>query len=154
MDLAYFAYGSNLDQQQMTRRCPGHKVVGRGALARHRLTFRGDGEDWGGAVATIEPDPMNTVWGVVFLLGPEDLRVLDGYEGCRGLSDPTSLYDRRQVDVRLVSGQTVSAIAYVMRERAEGLPSRKYLGAITRGASSHGLPVDYVEELAARATVD
>ena len=154
MPFKYFAYGSNLDPEQMTRRCPGHRVIGAGFLPGHRLRFQGEGEDWGGAVATIVADPSDTVWGVVFELTDEDLRVLDGYEGCRGDDDPTSLYVRRDFPVRLADGGSVNAIAYVMRRRPEGNPSKRYLGAITRGARSHGLPTDYVDRLAAHPTAD
>jgi gamma-glutamylcyclotransferase (GGCT)/AIG2-like uncharacterized protein YtfP len=152
--ISYFAYGSNLDPQQMTSRCPGHRVVGPAFLPGYRLAFQGNGEDWGGAVATLEPDPRGTVWGVVFELTAEDLVVLDRYEGCRGKDDPASLYDRRDFELRLAYGGSVTAIAYVMRDRPEGKPSKKYLSAITRGASSHQLPVDYIERLAACPTAD
>ena len=154
MAFTYFAYGSNLDLEQMRRRCPAHRVVGNASLAGHRLRFQGEGEDWGCPVATIVPDPAGTVWGVVFDLTAEDFRVLDDYEGCRGDDDPTSLYVRREYEVRFDDGRAVTAIAYLMRERPEGMPSKKYLAAITRGARSHGLPADYIERLAAQPTVD
>ena len=153
MPSKYFAYGSNLDPEQMRRRCPGHRVIGAGFLPGHRLRFQGEGEDWGGPVATIVADPTDTVWGVVFELSDEDLRALDEYEGCR-VDDPTSLYIRRDFDVRLADGGAVRANAYVMRRRPEGNPSKKYLDAITRGARSHGLPTDYVDRLAAHPTID
>lgn len=153
MPISYFAYGSNLDPEQMQRRCPGHRVIGAGFLPGHRLKFQGQGEDWGGAVATVVPDTRDTVWGVVFELSEEDLRRLDEYEGCRGDADPTGLYVRRDFDVRLADGGAVRATAYVMRRRLEGKPSKMYLDAITRGARSHGLPTDYVDRLAAHPTV-
>jgi len=153
MPFKYFAYGSNLDPEQMRRRCPGHRVIGAGFLPGHRLRFQGAGEDWGGPVATIVADPSDTVWGVVFELTDEDLRALDEYEGCR-VDDPTSLYTRRDFQVRLADGGSMNATAYVMRRRPEGNPSKRYLDAITRGARSHGLPTDYVDRLAAHPTID
>lgn len=147
MPISYFAYGSNLDPEQMQRRCPGHRVVGAGFLRGHRLRFQGEGVDWGGAVATIVPDASETVWGVIFELSEDDLRRLDEYEG-------PELYDRRDFDVRLADGGAVRATAYVMRRRPEGKPSKMYLNAITRGARSHGLPTDYVDRLASHPTGD
>ena len=44
----YVAYGSNLNLEQMARRCPKAKVVGIGNLKDYQLTFR--------RVATIEPE--------------------------------------------------------------------------------------------------
>ena len=48
----YIAYGSNLDQRQMARRCPTAEVVCSGMLYGHELLFRGSQF---GAVATVEP---------------------------------------------------------------------------------------------------
>ena len=36
----YVAYGSNLNLEQMARRCPTAKVVGIGVLKDYQLTFR------------------------------------------------------------------------------------------------------------------
>lgn len=48
----YIAYGSNLDQRQMARRCPTAEVVCSGMLYGHELLFRGSQF---GAVATVVP---------------------------------------------------------------------------------------------------
>ena len=37
----YIAYGSNLNLEQMARRCPTAKVVGSTTLKNYRLMFRG-----------------------------------------------------------------------------------------------------------------
>ncbi len=39
MAVKYFAYGSNLDLPQMKRRCPSSKLISKGTLSGHRLTF-------------------------------------------------------------------------------------------------------------------
>src|SRR5262245_26446365 len=49
----YFAYGSNLDPEQMRERCPGHAVVGLAELRDHKLTFQLTSHDWGGGVASV-----------------------------------------------------------------------------------------------------
>lgn len=46
----YIAYGSNLNLEQMARRCPTAEVVGKTQLHNFRLMFRGKGT----AVATVE----------------------------------------------------------------------------------------------------
>ena len=48
----YIAYGSNMNLEQMERRCPGARVAGKGWLKDHRLFFAGRSE---AAVASIEP---------------------------------------------------------------------------------------------------
>ena len=39
----YFAYGSNINLEQMEHRCPNAQVVGPVTLADHELQFRGNG---------------------------------------------------------------------------------------------------------------
>ncbi len=39
----YIAYGSNLNVDQMSTRCPGARVAGVAGLPNYRLTFRGNG---------------------------------------------------------------------------------------------------------------
>ncbi len=50
----YFAYGSNINLDQMAQRCPEAEVVGPVTLPDHELLFRYSG------VATIRP--KRTVW--------------------------------------------------------------------------------------------
>jgi len=37
----YAAYGSNMHLEQMKKRCPKAKVIGKGELLGYKLTFRG-----------------------------------------------------------------------------------------------------------------
>ena len=37
----YCAYGSNMNLEQMSHRCPNAKVIGKGKLENYKLTFRG-----------------------------------------------------------------------------------------------------------------
>jgi arsenate reductase len=145
----YFAYGSNLEPVQMGARCPEHRVVGRAVLRGHRVRFRGWGRDWKGAVATVEPEAGHDVHGVVFALSEDDYRTLDGYEGYDGPGAPTSLYDRVPARVKMEDGNVVDVETYVIRPRAEGRPSRKYLDAILRGMRHHSLPAGAIAEMEA-----
>ena len=49
----YFAYGSNINLNQMAVRCPAAQVVGPAVLDGYELLFRGNRRGTG--VATIEP---------------------------------------------------------------------------------------------------
>ena len=49
-DRFYIAYGSNLNIEQMARRCPTAEIVGTAFLRNWRLMFRGKNT----AVATVE----------------------------------------------------------------------------------------------------
>ncbi|HEV2105132.1 MAG TPA: gamma-glutamylcyclotransferase family protein [Candidatus Eisenbacteria bacterium] len=156
----YFAYGSNLDPEQMARRCPGYVRVGLAALRDHRLVFPVTSHDWGGGVAGVQAAHGATVWGMVYDLSEEAVAALDRYEGFRAPGDHHNLYDREGVFVDLTRPDDGSiprrlrAWIYVARPANPSPPSRRYLGAIVTGARFHQLPEEYVSGLAATPTLD
>jgi hypothetical protein len=70
----YFAYGSNMDVEAMTRRCPRAKPIGVARLARHQLAVMREG--WLTAVRNPPGDVHGVLWEVAFA----DMRALDQYE--------------------------------------------------------------------------
>ena len=76
-DRFYIAYGSNLNLEQMARRCPTARVVKASFLHNHRLMFRGKST----AAATVEEHRGNKVPVLIWQLQPSDERALDAYEG-------------------------------------------------------------------------
>ena len=74
----YIAYGSNLNLEQMARRCPTAKVVGSTTLKNYRLMFRGGSHT---AVATVERSCGDEVPVLIWRLQPRDEKALDVYEG-------------------------------------------------------------------------
>ena len=158
--MLYFAYGSNLNPEQMTRRCPDHKVVGLAVLRDHRLAFPLTSHDWGGGVASVQPMHGHSVWGVVYDLSERDLASLDGYEGFRGPGDQHNLYDRDAAFVDLIRPddgsipRRIRAIVYVARPSNPAPPSKRYLETVLHGARQHHLPDDYVAALETIAPLD
>jgi gamma-glutamylcyclotransferase (GGCT)/AIG2-like uncharacterized protein YtfP len=125
--LPYFAYGSNLNRDDMRERCPDARALVVARLDGWRLTFRG--------VANIEPAEGRTVHGALWWLSPNDLAALDRYEGA-----PTH-YRQRIVVVQTEHGPR-RAVSYLMeRPSYLGLPSTWYLGRIAEGFRDWGLPV-------------
>lgn len=157
--MLYFAYGSNLDPDQLRERCPGHHVVGLAELRDHRVTFPRMSHGWGGGVASVSVAHGESVWGVVVELSAADLDALDRCEGYRGPGDQHNVYDRETVPVRLVRADDGSfprrlhAWVYVARAANPAPPSRRYLDAILRGARHHRLPDEYIAKLAATPVV-
>lgn len=74
-DKLYFAYGSNINLEQMDYRCPDATVVGPVVLENYELLFRR------GGFATIEPKKGERVHGLLWSITPECERSLDLYEG-------------------------------------------------------------------------
>lgn len=78
-DKLYFAYGSNINLDQMAYRCPAAQVVGPVVLEGYELLFRGNAS--GNGVATIKPKEGQQVHGLLWRITPGCERSLDLYEG-------------------------------------------------------------------------
>ena len=156
----YFAYGSNLDVDQMRARCPDHAVVGLAVLSNHRIGFPLFSNAWASGVAGLIPSHGEKVWGVVYELSESDLAALDGHEGWKGPANQHNLYERETVTVEVVRPDDGSvprrlrAYTYYPHRANPSPPSRRYLDTVLRGARHHHLPEDYVERLAAVEVVE
>jgi len=117
----YFAYGSNLDREQMEARCPGARVVGPARLPGHRLEFAGHSARWGGGVATVVPAEDAAVNGVLYQLLPRHLEALDRQEG------HPFLYERVVRSVVDAAGHARRAHVYVMVEPEPAPVGLRYL---------------------------
>ena len=151
--MLYFAYGSNLDPDQMRERCPAHQLVGVAMLRDHKLIFPLFSEDWGGGVVSVQLSHGKDVWGVLYDLSEDDLRALDAHEGFHAPGDAHNLYEREPIWVELVRPddgsvpRRVRCWIYLARTANPSLPSRRYLETVLRGARAHRLPDDYIAAL-------
>lgn len=84
----YFAYGSNMDFDQMEFRCPGAKFLGVATLPHHRLRMDSAG------YATVVPDPNSHVQGALWNLDGADESKMDYYEGVE-----SGFYEKAYVSV-------------------------------------------------------
>ena len=132
----HFAYGSNINLEQMEHRCPDAQLVGPVTLQNYELQFRGSG------FATVSPKKGSVVHGLLWKLTPKSEQALDRYEGY------PRHYTKEQVSVRTTDDAAVSVMAYIMAEpmsRQPALPS-PYYRAIQQGFEANGLPVESLEE--------
>lgn len=79
--IQYFAYGSNMDKDQIEIRCPMAKQIGIGIIANYRIDFTRKSTTRNCGVADIIESPGDVVWGIIYSITEEDLKSLDGYEG-------------------------------------------------------------------------
>lgn len=130
----YIAYGSNLNVEQMARRCPTAKIVGTATLHNWRLRFRGGKH---GAVATVEREQGYKVPVLIWQLRTTDESSLDVYEGW------PHLYRKETLRITM-SGRRVSAMIYIMNETGHpyGLPSLSYFETIKEGYKNAGFDVN------------
>ena len=140
----YFAYGSNLDLEQMAQRCPDAEIVGPVRLENYELRFRGIG------FATVAPKKGSTVHGLVWKITPNCEQSLDRYEGY------PRHYTKETVTVKDAAGAEIPVMVYIMAEpycRQPALPSPYYYRVIQRGFEANGLPVESLQAAWSR-TID
>jgi len=136
-----FAYGSNLDTQQVRRRLGRVPLARVACLKGWRLAFNKGGDP---VYANIVPAPGEEVWGVLYECTAEELARMDRFEGV-----PSGHYRRVPVMVT-AGGDEIRAEAYVACEDrvvAEQSPPKAYAARILNGAREHGLPDEYVRKL-------
>jgi gamma-glutamylcyclotransferase (GGCT)/AIG2-like uncharacterized protein YtfP len=124
----YFAYGSNLNKQQMLKRCPDAKPKFSAILPNYKLIFTGWVREWHGGTASIKPFRGSKVAGAVYDISEKDLLKLDKYENY-----PVT-YDRINVLLLKEDGQAVKAMTYIKRMQSdESKPSPEYLAVVRQG---------------------
>ena len=134
----YFAYGSNINLDQMAYRCPAAQVVGPVVLEGYELLFRGNAS--GNGVATIKPKDGQQVHGLLWRITPGCERSLDLYEGY------PHLYRKENLSVTMDGGER-DIMAYVMTgEREYGVPARSYYETIARGYADAGFDTGVLNE--------
>ena len=134
----YFAYGSNLDGEQMAQRCPSSRVLCRARLPDHRLDFSYFSSRWLGGAADVIPHFGGSVWGVVYELDSADLVELDRYEGG---------YQRVMLSVEDDRERPRPVLSYSVTMKRSFQPTSHYLGKMLRWGEHWGLPQAYLEEL-------
>lgn len=142
MKRLYIAYGSNLNLQQMAKRCPKAKVYGKGELKDFRLLFKGVPNN---AYATIESFKGGKVPVLVWEVKTKDEKALDIYEGF------PNFYYKKDLEVELESGEIVTAMVYIMTDKIKdrinlNLPSERYLKIVEEGYTAAGFDIGFIEE--------
>lgn len=79
----YFAYGSNMDEEQMKKRCPDSILIGKGFIEKHKLCFPQIAVTRGllGVAGIREGVETDKVYGLIYKLTDEDLELLHTFEG-------------------------------------------------------------------------
>lgn len=144
----YFAYGSNMNWDQMRERCTSARFVGVAFLPDHKLAFTRKSTQ-GFGVADAVPERGRKVYGVVYEIGDLDVGRLDTREGYRPKRERNS-YVRRECLVFLGGddSQPLTVSAYFARRQPKPpLPSNGYRNLILSGARHWHLPEEYIAEL-------
>ena len=111
----YFAYGSNMDMQQMKTRCPSAKFVGLSNIKNFDYYI----DDRG--VASLRPKVGATAYGILWdIRDPDDWQKLDYYEGVRH-----DYYRRHYIQDEDLAGDQRCAV-YISTTGTDGKPRLGY----------------------------
>lgn len=144
-----FAYGTNMLTARLQERCQSAKPIGVGELKGHELRWHKRSAD-GSGKCDIPPstDPAAVVLGVLYEISLDEESALDEAEGLgKG-------YVKITVQARY-NGTDIAAKAYQATAVDESLrPYTWYRALVVAGAREHGLPADYVAQLAAAPALE
>lgn len=132
----YWAYGSNLNVEQMRERCPDAKVFGPLNVPNAVLRFRG--------VADVTYLKGATCPGGLWEVSERDVAALDRYEGIDHKTPAKGLYSKKHL-VAEVDGEKRKILYYQMNEVGIMPPSQWYLDVIAKGYRDFGLDLARLE---------
>ena len=136
--MLYAAYGSNLNVEQMTYRCPKSEIVTTAVIKNYRLMFKGSKT---GSYLTIEPADGCEVPVGIWRVTDGDIQSLNRYEGY-----PTFYY-KKGFNLFCADGKRHKVFAYIMHEESLlGMPSEWYVRGCLEGYRSFGFDPKYLED--------
>ncbi len=125
--MKYIAYGSNMNYEQMARRCPGSKLIGTGYLTGARLEFY--------LHVTVEKtgDTRDQVPVAVWEISEANEQKLDIYEGY------PSYYVKETWKVHMDDGTETEGMIYLMKLIRQDPPQDSYYDGIAEAYRTLGL---------------
>lgn len=142
----YFAYGSNMNLDQMARRCPDAEAIGNVTLDGYELAFCGTPNS---GVLTILPKEGSQIEGVMWSVSDQDIQRLNTYEGW------PRLYRREYLLAKDTKGNPQKVMGYIMNapfKNEPAIPSRGYLYGVLEGCQQNKIDPASVMQAAERAT--
>lgn len=130
----YFAYGSNTNNEIMTRNRPTSKYICRAILLNYDIDFRKK-------YATIFKKMGYFVMGVIWdINNAKDLENLDQQERVFN-----KLYQRIYITVLTEHGTNERCICYLMNtQKDNSIPDKKYINYIISGLYEHNISENYI----------
>jgi hypothetical protein len=159
----YFAYGSNMRLEQMTKRCPDSLLIGKGYITNYKLCFPQIAITKGllGVAGIREGSETDKVYGLIYELTDKDLELLHAFEGYDkdSISNSSSfpkhvkfkLYD--EVSNTYVSQESQQVIIYQSNfdNGDDFYVSSDYLLLMIKPMIKYGLDSDYILKIIEKA---
>lgn len=132
--ILYWAYGSNLCVESMSRRCPAAKKLGRLTVQDAALVFRG--------VADVVVREGLCVPGGLWEVTERCERELDRYEGVS-----SGFYLKRYLTIKRKGKDKPEQVLFYQMKMSRGImpPSQAYLDVISNGYKDFGIDTSYLD---------
>lgn len=130
----YLAYGSNLNIEDMVKRCPDALFMETDLLCDRALTFKGEAD--GRGFLTLVGESGSKVNVALWKLTERDVRSLDDYE---------ELGDLYEIEHLMLGNKR--CFTYVMKSRyPSALPSAEYMKKVEKGYQDCGFDLCYLQQ--------
>ena len=142
--MLYFAYGSNLSTERLTRRVPSAELITTGRLTHHRLVFHKIGRDGSAKCNAFFTGQLDDyLYGALYKINPDHIKHLDQAEGLG------NGYETKQVIIVTERKKNIKAFTYfATRISANIEPFHWYKLHVLSGAKEHCFPEPYIEKIA------
>lgn len=140
--MKFFLYGDNVNPTQLKRRAPEHQFVTLATLPEHTIQFCRWSSQWRCGLATIVPSPGEKVWGAVFEVTDEDLKLLDQFEN----DVPQGAYRHVQVTVLTEGGEKMLVTTYAANPIGKFKPKDHYLDWVMKGLKHWKFPEECIQQ--------
>ena len=149
----YFAYGSNMDEEDIKRWCkeqkrslPEWKILGIACLQNYKLSFNYYSTGRNGGAANLMEVPDSAVYGLLLEINMpydhETIRKKEGYPNC---------YEEIPVTVKCKDKSINNVTTYKVVKNREKLghqrPTKYYMDLILKNACKYSFPAEYIRFL-------
>ena len=139
--MKFFLYGDHLNPTQLKRRAPEHQFLMRASLPEHTIKFCRWSSQWRCGLASVTPSPGERVWGAVFEVTDEDLKLMDLFEE----DVPPSAFRQVQVTVLTEAGEKILVTTYAATPIGKFKPKAHYLDWVMKGLRHWKLPDEAID---------
>ncbi len=136
-----FIYADNLHPTQLKRRAPEHRFLFKAYLPDHTIHFPRFSSQWRCGLASITPSPGERVWGGVFELTDEDLKILETFDG----EVPEGAFRHLEVTVMTEEDQKELVTTHAANPIGKFRVKDDYLDFIRKGVMHWGLPEECLD---------
>ena len=145
-EIIYFAYGSNLDYEQMRARLGDAEIVGVGYLPGYSLAFNKRGWDGTAKANLVASSKIHKAWGVFYKITQRQIETMSRYEG--GYSKVWVRGHLAEVlPEDFVTGEEIEAQTFISGSFTTAFPSAIYKERIITGMIEFGLPLGLIENV-------